>query len=209
MTKRGIDVSKWQGVINWPEVSRQVGFAILKAGGSDDGLYQDPYFERNYSEATKAGVPVGAYYFVGPKCLTAEDGAADAERFIRMLQGKKFAYPVYMDFEAPAAGQRQACTNAAIEFCKVMEEHDFYVGVYASDISGFKDRLDLGRLAAFDIWVASYGASPSYIKSFRDTYGMWQYTDTGHIAGINGDVDMDIAFYDFPKIMERTGLNGF
>lgn len=207
---KGIDVSKWQGYIDWNKVKNSgIQFAILKAGGSDAGLYTDPFFQYNYDNAKAAGLPVGAYYFVGPKCLTENDGKADAERFLAQLKGKKFEYPVYLDFEAPAAGQRSKCTNAAIEFCKTMEEAGYYVGIYASDISGFKERLDLERLAAFDIWVACYGREPSYVTNFRKSYGMWQYSSTGYVPGIKGNVDMDVAYYDFPAIMKSHGLNGY
>lgn len=210
MKTRGIDVSKWQGEINWEAVKRfGIDFAIIKVGGSDAGLYTDPYYEQNYVSAKKAGLGVGAYYFVGPKCLTPEDGAADAHRFYKLLKDRQFDYPVYLDFEAPPAGKRQQCTNAAIEFCKVMEEYGYYVGIYASDISGFKERLDMRRLAPFDIWVASYGSSPSYVKAYRSVYGMWQFSSTGFVDGIRGNVDLDIAYYDFPTIIKSHHLNGY
>ena len=82
----GIDVSHWQGSINWNSVkSSGIEFAILKAGGSDAGFYKDPTFERNYSGAKSAGLHVGAYYFVGAGCKSRADGEADAQRFIDLL----------------------------------------------------------------------------------------------------------------------------
>lgn len=210
MTKRGIDVSKWQGVIDWNAVKMSgTDFAIIKAGGSDAGFYTDSYFHQNYEKATKAGVDVGSYYIVGPKCLSAEDGAADAYRFIDIIKGKKFSYPVYLDWELPPAGERLQSTLAARAFCDVMEKAGYYVGIYASDVSGFKERLMLKDLSEYDIWVASYGAPPSYVKAFRAAYGMWQYSSSGTIAGISGNVDLDIAYYDFPTIMRANNLNGY
>ena len=78
---KGIDVSAWQGTIDWKKV-REAGIeaAVLKAGGSDDGLYTDSKWEQNYKEAKAAGLHVGAYYFVGEKCITKDDGKADAGR---------------------------------------------------------------------------------------------------------------------------------
>lgn len=210
MSYRGIDVSRWQGVIDWPTVKKAgIEFAILKAGGSDDGFYIDSTFAHNYENAKAVNMPVGAYYFVGPKCLTIADGEADAERFLKIVNDRKFEYPLYLDFEAPAPGQNEKCTNAAMAFCRVLEEEGYYAGIYASDVSGFKERLNLSRLAAFDIWVASYGKAPSYIHGFREHYGMWQYSSTGTIPGINGNVDLDVAYYDFPSIMKTHHLNGF
>ena len=110
---KGIDVSHWQGDIDW-KTAKKVGleFAIIKAGGSDKGFYKDSKFEKNYIEAKNAGVKVGAYYFVGENCKSYEDGAADAKRFIEIIAGKQFEYPVYIDFEAPDTSNKKGNTDA-------------------------------------------------------------------------------------------------
>ena len=88
---KGIDVSVHQKNINWAQVKASgISFAILKAGGSDAGFYTDSTFEANYAAAKAAGIPVGAYYFVGPLCVSREDGIADAKRFLKMIEGKSF-----------------------------------------------------------------------------------------------------------------------
>ena len=147
MEIKGIDVSRWQGVIDWKAVKEDgVKFAIIKAGGSDAGFYKDRTFEQNYAGAKENGIAVGAYYFVGKLCKSREAGAADAKRFIEMLKGKQFEYPVYIDFEAPDSTNKAGNTDAVIAFCEVMENAGYFVGVYASEISGFKERLDDSRL---------------------------------------------------------------
>ena len=139
MEIKGIDVSHWQGDIDWEAVKEDgVEFAILKAGGSDDGFYEDSKFEENYANAKAAGVAVGAYYFVGDLCKSSEDGAADAERFIDILQGKQFEYPIFIDFEAPDTSDIENNTDKIITFCEVMENADYIVEVYASEFSGFR-----------------------------------------------------------------------
>lgn len=206
MMKNGIDVSRFQGVIDWAAVKAAgVDFAIIKAGGSDAGLYTDSAFERNYEGAKAAGVPVGAYYYVGRLCISRADGIADAERFIEMLKGKEFEYPVFIDLEETAPKDKAGATEAVIAFCETMESAGYYCGIYASDISGFKDRLDISRLTAFDKWVANYSTQPKYVAS----YGMWQKSSKGRIAGIFGDVDIDEAYQDYPTIIKANGLNGF
>lgn len=86
---RGIDVSHWQGAIDWTKVKASgIQFAIIKAGGSDAGFYTDPRWEENYKGAKDNGIAVGAYYFVGPGCISSADGKADAERFLAQLNGK-------------------------------------------------------------------------------------------------------------------------
>ena len=98
MMNKGIDVSHWQGNIDWNKVKKAgIEFAIIKAGGSDAGFYTDSKWEANYKGAKAAGIPIGAYYFVGKDCVTAAAGKADAERFLKILKGKQLEYPVYMD----------------------------------------------------------------------------------------------------------------
>ena len=124
MTRQGIDVSHWQGDIDWEQVKASgIDFVIVKAGGSDAGFYTDSRFEENYAGAKAAGLMVGAYYFVGALCKSYEDGVADAERFIEMLQGKQFEYPVFIDFEAPDGSDKEGNTDACVGFCQTMEDN--------------------------------------------------------------------------------------
>ena len=203
---KGIDVSVHQKNINWAQVKASgISFAILKAGGSDEGFYTDSTFETNYAAAKAAGIPVGAYYFVGPLCISREDGVADAKRFLKMIEGKSFEYPVFIDLEKTSPAYKTGATDACIGFCQTMEQAGYYCGIYASDISGFQERLDLSRLTAYDKWVARYGSKPQYVKS----YGIWQYSDSGKVAGIGPEVDLDESYIDYPSIIKGKGLNGF
>lgn len=203
---KGIDVSVHQKNINWAQVKASgISFAILKAGGSDEGFYTDSTFETNYAAAKAAGIPVGAYYFVGPLCISREDGVADAKRFLKMIEGKSFEYPVFIDLEKTSPAYKTGATDACIGFCQTMEQAGYYCGIYASDISGFQERLDLSRLTAYDKWVARYGSKPQYVKS----YGIWQYSDSGKVAGIGPEVDLDESYMDYPSIIKGKGLNGF
>lgn len=206
MAVKGIDVSHWQGTIDWAKVKAAgIGFAIIKAGGSDDGFYTDSQFERNYKGAKANGIPVGAYYFVGKDCVTAAAGKADAERFIRILKGKQFEYPVYMDNEAQPASAKNGITDATIAFCEAMEDAGYFAGVYGSTYSGFHDRMDDSRLKAYTHWVAQYASKCTYAGS----YGIWQYSSSGFVSGISGRVDMDWAYQDFPSVIKGGGFNGY
>lgn len=206
MMKKGIDISKYQGNIAWKQVKDSgIDFAIIKAGGSDDGFYTDPTYEANYKNAKAVGMPVGAYYIVGPYCVSKEDGIADAKRFLKMLEGKTFEYPVYIDLELTSPTTKSGTTDAVIAFCKTMEAAGYFCGIYASDISGFKDRLELSRLKTRALWVASYGSMPKYVSS----YGIWQKSSTGRVPGIVGDVDLDECYVDYPAIIKSRGDNGF
>ena len=86
-----------------------------------------------------------------------------------------------------------------------MEQAGYFCGVYASDISGFKERLELSRLKTRALWVASYGSMPKYVSS----YGIWQKSDKGRVPGIAADVDLDECYTDYPAIIKARGDNGF
>ena len=204
--KNGIDVSVYQGDIDWGSVKNSgIAFAIIKAGGSDSGFYKDSKFEKNYTNAKAVGMPVGAYYFVGSGCTSKADGIADAKRFLEIIKGKTFEYPVYIDLESTSPSAKAGATEACIGFCETLENAGYYCGIYASDVSGFNDRLDLSGLSKFDKWVANYIGKPSCVAS----YGIWQKSSTGKIDGIKADVDLDEAYMDYPTIIKNAGLNGF
>ena len=203
---RGIDVSHWQGAIDWAKVKAAgIQFAIIKSGGSDAGFYTDPRWEENYKGAKANGIAVGAYYFVGPGCISAADGQADAERFLAQLKGKQFEYPVYIDVEATPASKKAGATEAVIAFCRAMEAGGYYAGIYSSTYSGFRDRLDDSKLTPFTHWVAQYASKCTYGGS----YGIWQYSSSGQVNGIGGRVDLDISYQDFPSIIKAGGFNGY
>lgn len=203
---KGIDVSHWQGTIDWDKVKAAgIKFAIIKAGGSDAGFYTDSRWEANYTGAKSAGIPIGAYYFVGKDCVTAAAGKADAERFIKILKDKQLEYPVYMDNEAQPASAKAGITEAAIAFCETMEDAGYFVGIYGSAVSGFEERMDDSKLKAYSHWVAQYADKCTY----SGEYGIWQYSSTGKIDGIKGNVDMDYGYIDYPSIIKNGGFNGW
>lgn len=202
---RGIDVSSWQGNIDFKNVKAYgIQFVILKAGGSDAGFYTDKRFYDNYVKATQEGLHIGAYYFVGKNCKSSSDGLADAMRFIEIVKNCVLDYPLYIDFEAPDMTNKQGNTDAVNSFCAYVESCGYYAGIYASDISGFKDRLYIDQLNRYDKWVARYGSEPKFVKS----WGMWQSTSGGNIPGIAGHVDIDYSKNDYASIIRAHHLNG-
>lgn len=212
----GIDISKYQGGLNLDQAKNGgVGFAILRAGytGYGDGVSKakDNTFESFYHTAKSIGLPVGCYYFT---IATSYQKGVDEANWLynNCLKGKKFEYPIYIDVEDDTGGKRylrkagkNATTQGVKGFCDTLEKLGFYVGIYGSDISTFQDMLNLGELTKYDKWVARYGSSPVYVKN----YGMWQYSSSGKIAGYNGNVDVNYAYLDYPRIMKSKGLNGY
>ena len=206
MNIKGIDISQWQGSIDFKKVKESgIDFVIIKAGGSDSGFYKDKMFETNYREAKAAGLSVGAYYFVGKKFYGVVSGVADAERFVKILEGKEFDYPVFLDVETTDARFKEEATDAAIAFCETMEKHGYFVGIYASDISGYREKLNHDRIKEYTHWVARYGKDPVVCEE----HSIWQYTSKGIVAGISGSVDLDESNTDFSKIIKEKGFNGY
>lgn len=200
----GIDVSHWQGKIDFHKVKKSgIQFVIIKAGGSDAGLYKDNKFDTYYNDAKRAGLYVGAYYFAGKSFWLNGMGLSNAQHFLRLLEGKIFDMPVYIDVEMCPPKERLRTTNQVIEFCEWMEMHNAFVGVYASDIAGFDNMLQKTRLEKYTWWVARYGGKP------KNIYGIYQWTPSGRVNGISGKVDRNKCVVDFPSIIKRKGLNQF
>lgn len=204
---KGIDLSKHNRVESWTDVvhKSQVDFVILRAGGHFDGFYKDSAFERYYNACKQYEIPVGAYFDCGKHFRGAEFGRTCAQKFAEMLSGKQFELPVFMDIEVTPSVYRHQITEATISFCKYMEEHGYFTGIYASDISGFKERLEYDRIQDFTRWCARYGRKPAYCKSYQ----IWQYTSKGTIEGIKGPVDLDSTYIDYPSIIKKKHFNGF
>lgn len=169
------------------------------------GFYKDSYFEHNYKAATAAGLNVGAYYFVGPLFYGLQAGVADAWRFIEILKGKRFDYPVFVDIETTQPARKAEATQAAAGFCKVMEDNGYFVGIYASDLSGFRSRLDHAALTKWAHWVADYTGDTDECRDYQ----VRQISSKGQMPGISNYVDLDISFVNYPAIMKKKHLNGY
>ena len=201
---KGIDVSHWQGNIDFKKVKAAgYDFVIIKAGGSDNGRYIDKKFRTNYANAVAAGLHVGSYYFNGPRCQGAASGVADAKHFIQILGDLKFDYPVFCDIEAQPAVKRIQNTEAVIAFCETMEAALWWTGIYASDVSGFRSRLDHSKLKEYTHWVADYTDPVTVCTDHQ----MRQYTSKGKVPGISGSVDLDYSLMDYPALIKKKGLN--
>lgn len=207
MIMNGIDLSKHNRVTSWDLVSKnqKVQFAILRAGGNYGGFYKDKCFEKYYDACKNYRLPVGAYYDAGKAFIGTDAGLKDAEHFIKLLSGKQFEMPVAIDIEVTPPKFKTSITNACIAFCNELEAAGYYVSIYGADISTFAEELNIQYLDKFDKWVARIPNKPSYVKK----YGIWQYSHSGTIKGIEGLVDLDIAYKNYPKIIKGAKLNGY
>ena len=208
-----LDVSRYQGVIDWDAVkgSGLVDGVMLKTVSTNrrlssraDGLYIDPTFERNYAECQRVGLPVGVYYYT--YALTKETADAELALVREALQGKTLGLPVAVDVEDNklAALSRQDLTDLTAYQLKTVESWGLYAMLYTYT-SFAKSRLYMGgaALRPFDVWLADYtGKTPAVDFAC----GMHQYTSKGTVPGIPGGVDLSRAYKDYPTIIQRAGL---
>ena len=193
---RGIDVSKYQGNIDWGAVAASgINFAIIRVGyrGSSSGaLVQDPYFKKNISGATKAGIKVGLYFFT--QAVNEAEAVEEASMAMSLASGYKVTYPIFIDTESASNGRanglsKSARTAVVKAFCQTVRNGGYKAGVYASK-SWYANQLNASALNGYCIWVAQYNSSCTY----SGKYDMWQYSSKGRVSGIKGNVDMNISY---------------
>jgi len=203
---KGIDVSVWQAKVDWEKVEKSgIDFAIIRAGYGNLSSQKDKYFEANIEGAAKAGIDCGVYWY--SYASSPEDAVLEAEACYEAIKGKKFAYPVYYSLEDVCLNSlsNKELSDIAKAFCSTLEKKGYYVGI-KSNVNFLSTRLDESLFKSYDVWVAHYGVSK---PGFNKNYNMWQYSSTGKINGINGVVNCDYAYINFPKIMKEAHLNGF
>lgn len=210
---KGIDVSEFNGVIDWAAVkaSGKVDFAIIRSGlGWTDGdlaLRRDKRFIENIRGCEENGIPYGIYHY--SYCLKPENARKEAQYVVRLLKdaGAKPLYPVWLDLEdnAQIPLGKTALTGLAADWLDEIEKAGYYTGIY-SYRSFFEQYLDMNKLTKYDVWLAEVDvATPKY----RGAYGMWQYSWKGVVSGISGNVDLDYAYPDYLEIIQNNGLNGW
>lgn len=203
----GIDVSRWQGDIDWEKVradERNVEFVMIRggSGSGDPAVRIDPYFEQHYAGATSVGLPVGAYWY--SYALTPEEAVAEAETCLTVLGDRAFQFPIAYDMEREAQWKMSPEEFSAIAdaFCSTMEEAGYYVTVYSS-ATPLNQLYTEEMRAKYGVWVAQYAPDTIY----NGDYGMWQYSCKGSIDGIQSDVDLNHCYYDYASIICGRGFN--
>ena len=196
----GIDVSKYNGDINWEQVKNEgVGFAIIRCGyrGSKTGaIVEDPYFRKNIEGATSVGMPIGVYFFT--QAVDEREAVEEASAVMSLIKDYKLTFPVFVDSES-AGGKGRADDLEVTQrskvlqaFCETIRSGGYKAGIYASK-NWFNKRLDVSKLSADNVtWLAEYAEKTSY----GGTYQLWQYSSAGRIPGIEGRVDMDLSYLD-------------
>lgn len=204
MAIKGIDVSEFQGNIDWNKVKADgIEFAILKLANiyDYDTNYKDSKFETNYKEAKKRGIKLGAYIY--NYCNTVDTLRKGLEWAIKKLDGKKLDLPLYLDMEdKDIQGETKATlTNQCNEFAKMIEAAGYRAGVYAN-LNWLENELNPDNFDKdISVWVAQYYSKCEYAGK----YDIWQYTSSGKVSGISGNCDMNYLYNE--DIIKESGAD--
>lgn len=202
---KGIDVSKWQGKVDFAQVkAADYDFVIIRAGTGNSARRKDRLFEQHYQGAKAAGLHVGAYWYSYAGSLPEVE--QEARACLEVIRGKQFDMPIYIDMEEKKqlARGRGFCDGLIRTFCNAMEKTGYFAGFYTS-ASAAKNLVSESVRTRYSFWCAQWGPA----CDFAGKCSLWQNTNKGSVAGVKGRVDTDYCYQDFPGIITKAGLNGY
>lgn len=206
LSRKGIDVSKHQGEINWKKVSEDnISYAFIRAGfrGSSEGkLVEDEFFADNIKGAIDNNIQVGIYFYT--QAMTEEEAKEEAEFVLDLIQPYPITYPVVLDLEEANSDSartadmtKEEYTKAAIAFCETIKEAGYTPMIYGN-LKTFMIMLDMEQIEEYDKWFAYYDTSVYFPYDFK----IWQYSSKGRVSGIKGDVDLNVGMKDYSQNQE-------
>lgn len=197
--RKGIDVSYADGRIDWRRVREdRIEFAMVRAGFGDGNIDQE--FERNARECNRERIPLGIYWF--SYAYTREMARREAKQCVEIIRRYRVEYPVAFDFEEDSIDYarehgvtitKDLATDFTREFCDEIRRSG-YRPMFYTNLSDLEDYFDIRRLREYELWLAKY----QHVLGVDDV-AMWQYSDSGRVRGIRGEVDMDYSFKDYEK----------
>lgn len=208
MIRKGIDLSEHQKPerIDYDAIASQIDFVILRVGftgwGTGATLNPDKAFSTHYAEFHKRKIPIGAYWY---SCAnTPAEGIAEAKKTIELIKGLELEYPIYFDTEDnhhQRPTSKRQLTDTAIAFLETLEMAGYWAGYYAST-SWERTELDQARLKPYANWEANW----TQTLTEKDC-GIWQQTSMKILRGYNGNLDYNVAFVDYPKLIRDAKKN--
>lgn len=206
---KGVDVSYHNGKIDWKKVKTSgVDFAMLRTGfGWDNDSQIDRQLQANIEGCEAAGLPYGFYHY--SYAMNAQEARKEAAFFLKTIREAKPLYPAAFDFEEKNQLSLPPESQLAVieAFLNAVESAGYYGMLYmsASPMEQLR-QFSPQRLDRLDRWIAHVGVSK---PSFSGNYGIWQYSWKGKVEGIEGSVDLNEAYKDYPAIIRTSGLNGW
>ncbi len=192
--KKGIDVSHYQKKIDWSKAKKVIDYAIVKIGEGRYSNQKDEYFERNYTECKRLGIPIGVYSYAYAQSVT--EAKEEAKRVIEWLNGRDLDLPVYYDMEDARMQKlgKYVLTEIAIAFCREIEKAGYWAGIYAN-LNWYNNYLNKEKLKIFTQWIAHVDNTANQTK-YEGQFDMFQYSWLGKVDGIIASVDMDVMYRD-------------
>lgn len=212
----GIDVSVWNTSVNWNKVKAAgVDFVMIRVGyrgyGSAGNMVEDRMFKTHMEGAIHAGLDVGVYFYT--QAITEQEAVAEANFVLERIKNYKLTYPIAFDIEKAEVENpgdvprtekltNKQRTDITLAFCNTIKAANYFPIIY-SNKSFLEDKLETNRLSDYHIWLAHWVQNTDYDKP----YSIWQYSETGTVEGIQGNVDLDIGFFDYPAYLKENGWN--
>lgn len=196
---KGIDVSSWQGDINWDKVKNTgIDFVMIRCGFrnlSNDEIHEDNKFAYNIKEANRVGIPVGIYFY--STAINEKEVLEEATFVLNLIKDYEVIYPVVYDFELFNQKRTKGVNikrinDNAVKFLDYLRAHG-YRGMLYSNLNALNNYWNLDLFEGYKLWYAQYIDKVTY----DGKYDMWQYTDKGRIDGIKGYVDLNESYYDY------------
>jgi len=204
----GIDVSAFQGEIDWRQVADSgIEFVMIRAGyrGYSKGIIvEDSFFRQNIAGALEAGLQVGVYIF--SQAINVWEAEEEAAFLMEAVKDYNVTFPLVFDWEPIGAEARtdglsaEALNRCAGAFCETVKEGGYTPVIYFNQNQGYLT-YDLSKLQDYNFWLAEYRTVPSFYYHFD----LWQYSAKGKVPGIQGDVDLDLCFVDFGALAAQGG----
>ncbi len=199
----GIDVSRYQGKIDWDKVkTADISYAFIRTGyrGYDTGkIMQDDTCKTNLIGASKAGIDLGVYFY--SQAITTQEAVEEADFVLDTIEGFDIRYPIVFDMEEVTSDTARTAdltpseiTDITISFCERVKDAGYIPMIYGN-VQWMLDHLELERLTTYDKWFAQYFNKPFFPYEFQ----IWQYSATGEIPGIEGDVDLNLCFKNYTE----------
>ena len=208
-----IDVSRYQGNINFSSIPKDTIKGVIIRSGigsySTGATQEDSKFQQNLKGFESISMPLGVYYF--SQATTEAEAIGEANFVLSQIQGHRIIFPIAYDLENEgrirSIGKEQVTKNC-IAFCNTITAAGYPTCLYTY-LSLLSSKVDENKIrsAGIDIWIAHYTSYPH--PEYENKYCMWQYSSSGSVEGIDGNVDLDVSYKNYPEIMKFKGLNGF
>lgn len=203
MIYKGVDISKYQGNIDWEKAYKEIDFAIIRAGC---GFNNDSHAKQNLYDCNRLNIPVGVYWF--SYAFSEAEAKREAEMCYNLIKDYKIEYPVYFDFEEISADyatankvtvNKEFVSKIAKAFCNSMENKGYFAGIYSNEnmFRFFDDEV----LNLYTLWYANWNGENKHKAK------LWQYSNKGKISGVQGVVDLNYCYENFPDIIRKASLN--